>query len=276
MDALEMNSRLPSWREGPTKRALVEFLQRCVRGPEAVPPDERVAAFDNDGTVACEKPLTALAAFLLDHDSRGPATGPGGPVVGGGHEVLRQVATRFAGQTTEQYQDAAQDFLRRVRHPRLHCLYPQVTYRPMLELIALLQMLQFAVFLCTDSSQDFIRVMAPAYGLRRDRIIGSEVRIQPVNGDLVRTATPAPLDDGPGKVAHLWDRTGTRPILAAGNAAGDIEMLASARFGLLVAHDDDDREYAYQDPRLLEVAAARGWTVVSIREDFLTLWAWSE
>jgi hypothetical protein len=83
-------------------------------------------------------------------------------------------------------------------------------------------------------------------------------------------APPDPLDDGPGKVASLWDRTGTRPILAA----ADIEMLAAARFGLLVAHDDDG-EYAYEDPRLLETAAARGWTVVSIREDFRTLWAWS-
>jgi phosphoserine phosphatase len=275
MDAVEMNRRLPSWRDGPTKRALVGFLHSCVRGPEAVPPDERVAAFDNDGTVACEKPLTALAAFLLDHDGQGPVPGPGGPLAGGGHQVLREVATRFAGQTTEAYRDAAENFLRRGRHPRFDCPYSQVTYRPMLELIALLQLLQFSVFLCTDSSQDFIREMAPAYGLRRDRIIGSEVRIHPVNGDLVRTATPDLLDDGPGKVVHLWDRTGSRPILAAGNAAGDIEMLASARFGLLVAHDDDDREYAYQDPRLLEMAAARGWTVVSIREDFHTLWTWS-
>ena len=96
-----------------------------------------------------------------------------------------------------------------------------------------------------------------------------------MNGALVRGATADPLDDGPGKVAHLWDRTGSRPVLAAGNAEGDIEMLASARFGLVVAHDDDDREYAYQDPRLLETAAARDWTVVSIREDFRTLWAWS-
>ena len=139
--------------DGPIKRALVGFLHSCVRGPEAVAPDERVAAFDNDGTVACEKPLTALAAFLLDHDGPGPAPGPGGPVAGGGHQVMREVATRFAGQTTEAYQDAARNFLRRGRHPRFDCPYPQVTYRPMLELIALLQLLEFSVFLCTDSSQ---------------------------------------------------------------------------------------------------------------------------
>jgi hypothetical protein len=100
MDAVEMNRRLPAWWDGPTKRALVGFLQGCVQGPEAVAPDERVAAFDNDGTVACEKPLTALAAFLLDHDGR-PAAGPGAAVVGSGHRVMREVASRFAGQTTE-------------------------------------------------------------------------------------------------------------------------------------------------------------------------------
>ena len=139
----------------------------------------------------------------------------------------------------------------------------------MRELIDLLHGLQFSVFLCSDSSRDFNRVLAgPAYGLRRERVIGSEVQIELNGGRLVRTAVPAPLDDGPGKAVHIWERTGQRPLFAAGNAVGDIEMLTAARFALLVHHDDPDREYAYDDPHALTAAAAGGWTVTSMREDF--------
>jgi phosphoserine phosphatase len=118
-----------------------------------------------------------------------------------------------------------------------------------------------------------MRVIAgPAYGLRREQVIGSEVQIQAVNGRLVRTATSVLMDDGPGKTVHLWDRTGTQPVLAAGNAAGDIDMLRAARFALAVHHDDDVREYAYDDPQILSAAAAGGWTVLSMRDDFARVW----
>ncbi|MGD0604207.1 MAG: hypothetical protein ABSA53_11475 [Streptosporangiaceae bacterium] len=118
-----------------------------------------------------------------------------------------------------------------------------------------------------------MRVIAgPAYGLRRERVIGPEVQIQSVDGRLVRTARPVPLDDGPGKPAHLWDRTGTQPVLAAGNAAGDIEMLRAARFALVIHHDDAVREYAYDDQQILDAAAEGGWTVLSMRDDFARLW----
>lgn len=158
-------------------------------------------------------------------------------------------------------------------HPRFVRPYPSLTYRPMLELIALLHRLEFSVFMCTDSSRDFIRVIAgSAYGLTRDHIIGSEVTIESIQGRLVRTATPVPLDDGPGKTVHLWDRTGTQPVLAAGNAAGDIAMLQAAQFRLVVHHDDSVREYAYQDHAILDAAKDNGWTVLSMREDFTHLW----
>ena len=101
---------------------------------------------------------------------------------------------------------------------------------------------------------------------------GSEVQIQAVDGRLVRTAIPVPVDDGPGKTVHLWDRTGAQPVLAAGNAAGDIDMLRTARFALVVHHDDDVREYAYDGPQILNAAAADGWTVLSMRDDFARLW----
>ncbi len=103
-------------------------------------------------------------------------------------------------------------------------------------------------------------------------MIGSEVQIQAVDGRLVRTAIPVPMDDGPGKTVHLWDRTGTQPVLAAGNAAGDIDMLRAARFALVVHHDDNVREYAYDDRLILNAAAGGGWTVLSMSDDFARVW----
>ena len=262
--------RLPSWRDGSARRSVIAFLQGITQGPDALPVADRVAAFDNDGTLACEKPHTALAGFLLD---RVAAAGSALPEVASGHDVLRELGVLFTGQTTAQYEEQARRYLTGALHPRFHRPYPMLTYQPMLELMALLQALDFSVFMCTDSSRDFMRVIAgPAYGLRRERVIGSEVQIQAVDGRLVRTAIPEPMDDGPGKAVHLWDRTGTQPVLAAGNAAGDIDMLRAARFALVVHHDDDVREYAYDDPQILNAAAAGGWTVLSMRDDFARVW----
>ncbi len=131
--------------------------------------------------------------------------------------------------------------------------------------------------MCTDSSREFIRVIAgSAYGLGREHILGFEVNIESTRGWLVRTATPIPLDDGPGKTVHLWDRTGTQPVLAAGNAAGDITMLRAAQFRLVVHHDDSVREYAYQDHAILDAAKDNGWTVLSMRKDFTHLWPFQQ
>src|SRR5580704_741534 len=269
-DAEEWKVSLPSWRDGSARRSVVAFLQEITQGPDALPVADRVAAFDNDGTLACEKPHTALAGFLLD---RVAAAGSAPPEAASGHDVLRELGVLFTGQTTAQYEDQARRYLTGALHPRFHRPYPMLTYQPMLELMALLQALDFSVFMCTDSSRDFMRVMAgPAYGLRREQVIGSEVQIQAVDGRLVRTATLVPMDDGPGKPVHLWDRTGTQPVLAAGNAAGDIDMLRAARFALVVHHDDAVREYAYDDLQILDAAAEGGWTVLSMRDDFARVW----
>ena len=265
-----MVSALGSWRPGVAREAIVDFLLEVTRGPGAVPPAERVAAFDNDGTLACEKPRTALASFLIAE-----AATRGAPVPDGisGHAVLWGLGALFEGRSTADYEQHARAFLDQARHPRFGRGYPGLVYGPMRELIGLLHELEFSVFLCSDSSRDFNRVLAgPAYGLTRQRVIGSEVRIELRDGRLVRTATPVPLDDGPGKTVHLWDRTGQLPLLAAGNAAGDVQMLTAARFALLIHHDDPDREYSYPDPALLATAARGGWTVVSMLEDFDRLW----
>lgn len=270
MDAHELALRLPSWRDGHAKRAVSEFLVDVTQGSGALPVPERVAAFDNDGTMACEKPHTAFAEFLAAHTRD---EDPISSAARSGHDVLRKVGQIFAGQTTAQYEQKAREFLDHAAHPRFGLPYPLLTYQPMLELVQVLHALEFSVFMCTDSSRDFMRVMAgPGYGLRREHVIGSEVQIRSVNGQLVRTATPVPMDDGPGKTVHLWDRAGRLPVLAAGNAAGDIAMLEAARFALVVHHDDPAREFAYDDPQLLAKARDHDWTVVSMRTDFEQLW----
>ena len=271
MDAQAMALALPSWRAGASRQAIVDFLVGVTLGPGAVPPAERIATFDNDGTLACEKPQTALAAFLAAEST---AAGYGPDAGASGHEVLRELGALFAGTAVEEYEKRSRAFLASATHPRFGMGYPALVYAPMWDLIALLHDLEFSVFLCSDSSRDFNRVLAgPTYGLRRERVIGSEVRIELRNGDLVRSATPVPLNDGPGKAVHIWDRTGQRPLLAAGNAVGDIEMLDAARFALLVHHDDPDREYGYDDLPALAAARDSGWTVVSMRDDFDTMWA---
>jgi phosphoglycolate phosphatase-like HAD superfamily hydrolase len=153
---------------------VIAFLQEITQGPGALPVADRVAAFDNDGTLACEKPHTALAGFLLD---RVTATGSAPPEVASGHDVLRELGVLFAGQTTAQYEEQARRYLTGTLHPRFRRPYPMLTYQPMLELMALLQALDFSVFMCTDSSRDFMRVIAgPALSNIAMRGSGSHVR----------------------------------------------------------------------------------------------------
>jgi phosphoserine phosphatase len=264
---------LPSWGDSPARASVLAFLRETTEGPGALPASERVAAFDFDGTLACEKPHTSLAEFLLDRGRGTDSDGVRRALAGSGHDVLRELGVVFAGRTVVDYDEQAREFLGRAVHPRFRVLYPRLVYQPMLELIALLRALEFSVFICTDSSRDFIRVIAePVFGLRREQIIGSEVQIESIGGSLVRTSTPGEFDDGPGKTVHLWDRTGTQPLLAAGNAAGDMAMLEAARFALVVRHDDAVREYAYDDEQILAAAAGHEWTVLSIRDDFTRLW----
>jgi phosphoserine phosphatase len=273
MNEILGKSVLPSWRDSQAKRSVVAFLREITQEPGVVPPSERVAAFDFDGTLACEKPHTALAEFLLDRVRGSASDRARRAAAGSGHDVLREVGVVFAGRTVVEYEEQAGEFLGRAVHPRFGGLYPSLTYQPMLELIGLLRSLKFSVFICTDSSRDFIRVIAePIFGLRREQIIGSEVQIEAIGGSLVRTSTLLALDDGRGKTVHLWDRTGTQPLLAAGNAAGDIAMLEAARYALVVRHDDQVREYAYDAEQILDAAEDHEWTVLSMRDDFTRLW----
>ena len=163
-------------------------------------------------------------------------------------------------------------FFHTARHPVLGVPYTRLGYRPMRELIDLLRAADFEVYICSAGSRDFVRVVAEEmYGIPRQNVIGSGTTLEYRHGQVYRAkGIEHPVDDGPGKPVHLWARTGRKPLLAGGNADGDAAMLRAARFGLLVRHDDAGREFAYDTgaEKALAKAKERGWTVVSIQNDF--------
>jgi phosphoglycolate phosphatase-like HAD superfamily hydrolase len=260
-----------------------------------VPEIERIATFDNDGTLWCEKPLYVQADFVL---RKWKAMAAGDPslaerqpykaLVEGDREWLSSltdhvpdlvsgISDAFAGVTTEAFEAEVLDFFREARHPTLDVPYTALAYAPMRELIALLEANDFRVFICSAGGRDFVRaVCEQVYAIPRERVIGSSAPVELHDGQLRRVdGVEQPIDDGAGKPVHIWARTGRTPLLAGGNADGDIEMLASARFALLIHHDDAEREFAYDAgaERALSEASRRQWTVASMKDDFATVFS---
>lgn len=291
MPATEV-SVLASWNDTPTRTVIVDFVERVSSegGPDFVPPAERIATFDNDGTLWCEKPLYVQADFVLrkwramtDADSSLAERQPYKAVVENDQawlgaltdhvpDLVRGVSEAFGGLTTEAFEAEALEFFAGARHPTLGVAYTEAVYAPMRELLAFLESRDFRVFICSAGGRDFIRpVTERIYGIPRERVIGSSAPLELRDGALVRTeGVEQPIDDGPGKPVHIWARTGRRPLFAGGNADGDVEMLAHARFALLVRHDDAEREFDYEAgaERSLQAAATHGWTVASIKNDW--------
>jgi phosphoserine phosphatase len=285
---------LPSWTDGAARAAMIEFVRSVTEpGDSFVALPQRVATFDNDGTLWCEKPLFPQADFVFrrwkEMISAKPSLADEQPykaladgdmdwladLYGHAPELIKGVGAAFEGITVEAFEAAVRDFFETARHPRLGVPYTEATYRPMRELIAYLEANEFTVYICSAGGRDFVRpVSEELYGIPRERVIGSATTLEYRDGDLYRTAAvEQPIDDGPGKPIHIWTRTGRKPLLAGGNADGDIQMLETARFSLLLRHDDDVRESAYNAgaERAQAEAAARGWTVVSMKDDFLTI-----
>jgi phosphoserine phosphatase len=282
---------LPSWRSGSAKEAILEFLRSVSEPGEAfVPQPERIATFDNDGTLWCEKPLYVQADFLFrrwrEMAEKDPAKGKQQPykaVVEGDKawlagladhlpELIRGVTEAYEGITTRAFEDAVGEFFATATHPTLGVPYTQVGYRPMRELIALLKNHGFTVYICSAGGRDFVRPVAEQmYGVSRECVIGSATTLEYRDGHVYRARdVEQPIDDGPGKPVHIWSRTGRAPLLAGGNADGDTAMLETARFGMLIHHDDAEREFAYDvgAERALAEATKRDWLVVSMKHDF--------
>jgi phosphoglycolate phosphatase-like HAD superfamily hydrolase len=302
---------LESWNEGPTRAAILDFVARVTAegGPDYVPASERIAVFDNDGTLWCEQPAYLQAFFvlqrlheqaasdpeladrdvvkaLLANDLAAASKGGLGPVV----EVLLQT---YAGITTEEFESVVSSWLADFRHPRFGTSFENLVYAPMLELLELLRSNGFRVFIVTGGGVDFLRPVAvQLYGVDPDDVIGSAVEVEMERRDgkvvLMRKAALAGSpNEGSPKVTNIHAHIGRRPIVAVGNTAGDREMLEFAHTGeqpslcLIVNHDDDEREYAYAGGALtspdaepiLTTAEQFGWTVASIRNDWSRVFA---
>jgi phosphoserine phosphatase len=285
---------LPSWNDGPAKTTILEFVRSVTEPGDAfVPTQERIATFDNDGTLWCEKPMYVQADFLFrrwremaEADPAKRQEQPYKAVVEGDREwlasildhvpdLIKGVTEAYGGITTAAFEVAAREFFASASHPTLGVAYSAVAYKPMRELIVLLDAHDFQVYICSGGGRDFVRAVSEAiYGVPRERVIGSATTIEYRDGDLYRTdGVEQPIDDGPGKVIHVWTRTGRKPVLAGGNADGDVQMLETARLALPIHHDDDEREFAYDVGAEKALAAGKdhGWTIVSMKEDFATV-----
>ncbi|HEX5800045.1 MAG TPA: HAD family hydrolase [Gaiellaceae bacterium] len=296
---------LSTWNDGAAKDAVLTFVER-VSGE--IPPEERVAVFDNDGTLWCEKPLPIQADFILRRLHELAEADPAlrerqpwkaayerdyawlGQVIEEHYAgddtnvptLLGGVIAAHAGISVDDFEEQADAFLRTAQHPTLGRGYVECAYSPMVELLRYLDANRFSSYIASGGGRDFMRPISDElYGIPRDRVIGSSTALDYRDGTIMRKPEADVLDDGPEKPVRIWSRTGRRPILAAGNSNGDIEMLDFTRhedkptLRLLVLHDDGEREFAYTAgaEKSLERARAEGWTVVSIQNDWSTVFA---
>jgi len=302
------SAALASWNDTSATQAIVEFIEGVTNegGPDFVPPAERVAVFDNDGTLWCEQPIQIEVGFILkrlaemanadtslrdrqpwkaaherDYAWLGNAITKHYHGDDGDVKVLMGVILRaFAGMTVEEYAEAADEFLHG-RHQTIDRKFRECGYLPMIELLRYLEANGFSTFIASGGDRDFMRpVTDEIYGVPAERVIGSSNALtyqeDEHGGTLVYLAQPDVFDDGPIKPVRIWSRIGRRPILAAGNSNGDIPMLRYAggrsrpALRLLLLHDDAEREFEYTAgaEQSLDVAEKEGWTVVSIKHDW--------
>lgn len=302
------NEILLHWNEGASKKAILDFVEKTTNkdSPSFVPVGDRIAVFDNDGTLWCEKPMIIELGFILQRlvamAEKDPALRErqpwqaayennyawlGGAITkhyqGDDSDVrvmIGAIMDAFSGMRVDEYATAAGAFLQTAKHPTLGVALKDCTYVPMVELLEYLETNGFSTFIASGGSRDFMRtVTEEIYGISSDRVIGSCSALQysetTDGGDLVYGAQLDVFDDGPAKPVRIWSRVGRRPILAGGNSDGDIPMLqfagaARPTLRLLILHDDKDREFEYVAgaERSLKLAAEQGWTVVSIKNDW--------
>jgi phosphoserine phosphatase len=299
---------LASWTDSPARRAIIAFVERTVS--EGVPPEERLAVFDNDGTLWCEKPMPIQVDFILRRlgemaqaDPELRARQPWKAAYERDPGWLSKViAEHYAGDDTnvgtlmagflaafkgisiEDFEAKSDAFLRSTQHPTLGRGYLDCAYKPMVELLDYLEVNGFSNCIASGGGRDFMRpVTQELYGIPRDRVIGTASTFEYTSNDHGGTITHKAetdfLDDGPQKPIRIWSRIGRRPILAAGNSNGDIPMLEFTYHAdkpylrLLLLHDDDEREFAYTTgaERSLEQADKLGWTIVSMKYDWATV-----
>lgn len=301
-------SVLPSWNDGTTRDAILAFVTAVTTegGADYVAPGERVAVFDNDGTLWGEQPIYVQLAFALDRVKALALQHPEwkdtepfksvlsddlSAVMASGEKGLAElIGATHAGMTSEAFTTIVSDWIASARHPKTGRLYTQMVYQPMLELIDYLKANDFKVFIVSGGGIEFMRPWTGGvYGIPPENVVGSSIKSKFLDTDgpprIVRLPEVNFIDDGPGKPVGIYQHIGIRPIAAFGNSDGDLAMLEwttsgpGRRFGLLVHHDDAAREYAYdrnsQFGRLdrgLTEGPKLGWTMVSMKNDWKTIY----
>ncbi len=294
---------LDSWTDGRTKSAIVDFVGRAV---SEVAPEERVAVFDNDGTLWVEKPAYVQLDFLVRRLAEQAAADPAlateqpyraaaeGDLAWFGDAVTKHyngddsalkvlaggILSAYQGLTVDEHAERVRAFFADAVHPTLKRPYTACGYRPMIDLLRYLEANGFTNYIVSGGGRDFMRpVTTQMYGIPPERVVGSSVGLDYADGELRTTSTPEFLNDGPVKAVRIWGRVGRRPILAAGNSNGDIAMMQYATAGpgpslaLLIRHDDTEREFEYVAgaEKSLDLAETEGWVVASIRDDWTTV-----
>ncbi|MBT8462884.1 MAG: haloacid dehalogenase-like hydrolase, partial [Gemmatimonadetes bacterium] len=289
---------------GKAKQSIIAFVAQVTQedSPDFVPPAERVAVFDNDGTLWSEQPMYFQVLFALDRVKAVAAdhpewkeTEPFRAVLEddrealagmGMHEIVEIVMATHSGLTTDEFAQVVEEWMATARHPRFGVPYTDLVYQPMLELLSYLRESGFKTFIVSGGGIDFMRVFTErVYGIPPEQVVGSSGNLEFAMVDGVPTLTKTAgldfIDDKAGKPVGIWRFIGRRPILAGGNSDGDLQMLQytapgdRTAFGLIVHHDDDEREVAYDrdshvgrlDVALTE-APERGWVVVSMKNDW--------
>lgn len=295
---------LPSWNDGPAKQAIVAFVNNVTTegSSEFVPADERIAVFDNDGTLWSEQPLYFQAIYLIDRVKALAPQHPewktkepfasvlkgdvAGAAAAGEKGLAELLAATHAGMTTEEFEKSVDDWMATARHPKTGRLFTEMVFQPMLELLAYLRANGFKTYIVSGGGIDFMRSWAEqTYGIPPEQIVGSSGGLKYELRDGVPVLVKLPElvlnDDKEGKPVGIQRHIGRRPIAAFGNSDGDFQMLEwttsgqGPRFGLIVHHTDADREWAYDREshvgRLdkgLDAAGAKGWTIVNMKDDW--------
>ena len=295
---------LPSWNDGATKQSITSFVARVTTqgGPDFVPADQRIATFDNDGTLWIEQPMYVQLAFILDRVKALAPQNPGWTTeqpfkavldgdlkalaASGERGLMQLVAVTHAGMTSEEFARIVSDWLARARHPRFQRPYTELVYQPMLELLAYLRANGFKTFIVSGGGIEFMRPWTEnIYGIPPEQIVGSSIKtrfeMQDGRPILFRLPEINFIDDKAGKPIGINQHIGRRPIAAFGNSDGDLEMLqyttlsGGPRLGLIVHHTDAEREYAYDREshfgkldKALDAAALNKWTVVNMKNDW--------
>jgi phosphoglycolate phosphatase-like HAD superfamily hydrolase len=298
---------LPSWNDGPTKQSIIDFVAAVTKdgGPDYVKPAERIAAFDNDGTLWVEQPIYTQFAFAIDRVKAMSNQHPewktkepfasilSGDLKGlaalGEKGMVEIVAATHSGMTTADFNKTVKEWLAVAKHPRFKVLYTDLVYQPMIELLDYLRANGFKTFIVSGGGVEFMRTFADqTYGIPPEQVIGSsgvtQYQMWDASPVLIKMPKVLFVDDGPGKPEGIDHFIGRRPIFAFGNSDGDKEMLEwtsvghGLRFMGIVHHTDDAREYAYDRDssvgkldKALDEGVAKGWTIADMKNDWKTI-----